>query len=216
MDTKTLIDGDYNPITDKMSITPKSDSIVLPPSAVEGLKPFQVTAMKATVYTVRNNSRIAGELIRSTASTLYEMKRNLINKQWVKFLKSGALPITEKQARDLVAAWEGWMSDSDVTDGDLVGIGTRTMARMKSLGPDERKKIVKKIKSGEKVTEKDVTPKKEVVGFLPTATGRELRTDEEEFMNLNRYSKGEVIQFALDANKRIKELEAELEFAKAG
>ena len=216
MDTKTLIDGDYNPITDKMNITPKSDSIVLPPSAVEGLKPFQVTAMKATVYTVRNNSRIAGELIRSTASTLYEMKRNLINKQWVKFLKSGALPITEKQARDLVAAWEGWMSDSDVTDGDLVGIGTRTMARMKSLGPDERKKIVKKIKSGEKVTEKDVTPKKEVVGFLPTAKGRELRTDEEEFMNLNRYSKGEVIQFALDANKRIKELEAELEFAKAG
>ncbi len=134
-----------------------ADNIILPSSAVEGLKPVQVAVMKETVFTVNNNTRLAGELLRSTAAALYELKQNLVNKQWMAFLKSGALPIPEKQARDLCAAWEGWLRDSDVTDGDLVSIGTRTMAKIKSLEPAEKKRVIKKIKAGEKVTEKDVT-----------------------------------------------------------
>ena len=149
-------------IKDSLKIKGSANTVVLPASAVEGLKPFQVAAMKMTVHTVRNNSRIAGELVRSTASTLHEMKQNLVNKQWIKFLKSGALPIPEKQARDLVSAWEGWLGDSDVTDGDLVGVGTRTLAKMKNLGPADRKKVVKRLKAGERVTEKDVTPAQEI------------------------------------------------------
>ena len=129
------------------------DSIILPGSAIEGLKPVQVNLMKETVATVNNNTRIAGEVLRSTASALYELKSNLVNKQWIAFLKSGALPIPEKQARDLTAAWEGWLRDSDVTDGDLVSIGTRTMAKIKSLAPEQKKKAISKIKSGDKVTE---------------------------------------------------------------
>ena len=202
-------------LKESLKIKGTANNIVLPASAVEGLKPFQVAAMKMTVHTVRNNSRIAGELVRSTASTLAEMKQNLVNKQWIKFLKSGALPIPEKQARDLVAAWEGWLSDSDVTDGDLVGVGTRTLAKMKNLGPADRKKVVKRLKAGEKVTEKDVTPS-DFEAFNPDAKGRKLKSDKLESMNLNRYSKSEVIQFVLNANKKIKELEKELEFAKAG
>lgn len=133
------------------------DNIILPSSAVEGLKPVQVTVMKETVFTVNQNTRLAGELLRSTAAALYELKQNLVNKQWIAFLKSGALPIPEKQARDLCAAWEGWLRDSDVTDGDLVNIGTRTMAKIKSLEPAAKKKAISKIKSGEKLTEKTVS-----------------------------------------------------------
>lgn len=132
------------------------DNIILPASAVEGLKPIQVTVMKETVFTVNQNSRIAGELVRSTAAALYDLKANLVNKQWMAFLKSGALPIPEKQARDLTAAWEGWLRDSDVTDGDLVSIGTRTMAKIKALNPEAKKKAIKRIKSGETLTEKAV------------------------------------------------------------
>lgn len=132
------------------------DNIILPAAAVAGLKPVQVTVMKETVFTVNQNTRLAGELIRSTASALYDLKANLVNKQWMAFLKSGALPIPEKQARDLTAAWEGWLRDSDVSDGDLVSIGTRTLAKIKTLEPDARKKAVKRIKSGEKLTEKAV------------------------------------------------------------
>ena len=42
-------------------------------------------------------------------------------------------------------------------DGDLVNIGTRTLAKIKALEPNERKRVIRKIKSGDKVTEKDVT-----------------------------------------------------------
>ncbi|AII46176.1 hypothetical protein KR49_06895 [Synechococcus sp. KORDI-49] len=117
--------------------------------------------MKDCVYQVRNNAKIAGELLRSTAASLYELKQNLVNKEWMAFLKSGALPIPEKQARDLCAAWEGWLKDADVTDGDLVFIGTRAMAKMKQLEPEDKKKVVKKLKAGEKVTEKYVDTLKE-------------------------------------------------------
>lgn len=156
----TGIDADYNPVTDKMLIgEKKSDSIVLPPSIFEdkSIKPFQITQMKATVYSVRNNSKIAGELVRATAFSLWDLKQNLVGKQWISFLKSGALPIPEKQARDLANAWEVWMSDMEVTDGDLVGLGTRTLAKMNKLSPSMRKKVLKKKKEGEKITEAYIT-----------------------------------------------------------
>ena len=165
------IDPTFNPATDRLMINPVSDSVVLPPKAVEGLKPFQISAMKGCVYTIRNNSRIAGELVRSTASSLYDMKRNLVNKQWIAFLRSGALPIPEKQARDLVAAWEGWMSETDVTDGDLVGLGTRTLAKMKNLSPSDRSKVLKKKKEGETITEKYIDDlKKKATGLVTEAS----------------------------------------------
>ena len=150
--------------TEELGIT--ADNIILPGSAIEGLRPVQVSLMKDTVFQVRNNAKIAGELLRSTAAALHELKANLVNKQWIAFLKSGALPIPEKQARDLCAAWEGWLRDADVTDGDLVFIGTRAMAKMKMLEPDDKKKVIKRLKAGEKVTEKDVDNLKKKVTKL--------------------------------------------------
>lgn len=154
-----------------MTITPTeagitAENIILPGNAIEGLKPVQVTLMKECVYEVRNNAKIAGELLRSTAASLAELKANLLNKQWIAFLKSGALPIPEKQARDLCAAWEGWLRDADVTDGDLVFIGTRAMAKMKQLEPADKKKVIARLKAGKKVTEKDVDSLKNKVAKL--------------------------------------------------
>ena len=167
-----------------------ADNVILPSTAVEGLKPVQITVMKETVFTVNNNTRIAGELLRSTAASLFELKQNLVKRQWLKFLKSGALPIPEKQARDLVSAWEGWLRDSDVTDGDLVNIGTRTMAKIKSLAPTERKKIVKRLKAGEKITERMVTAKPVTTNTLSSQVkqlkevNKALRTENQRLRSL--------------------------------
>ena len=204
-------------LKESLKIKGSANNIVLPASAVEGLKPFQIAAMKMTVHTVRNNSRIAGELVRSTASTLSEMKQNLVNKQWIKFLKSGALPIPEKQARDLVAAWEGWLSDSDVTDGDLVGVGTRTLAKMKNLGPADRKKVVKRLKAGEKVTEKDVTYSQ--VEKNKAGMSKDNSTDIKDLLKTVKVLQSEKNSLGKEnyqLKKRVAELEEELEFAKAG
>ena len=143
-----------------------ADNIILPDSAVEGLKPIQITEMKKTVFTVNNNTIKAGELLRSTAAALYDLKQNLVYKQWGAFLKSGALPIPEKQARDLCSAWEGWLRDSDVTDGDLVNIGTRAMAKIKSLEPADKAKVMRRLKAGERITEANVDNMRRTVSKL--------------------------------------------------
>ena len=44
-----------------------------------------------------------------------------------------------------------------MTDGDLVGIGSRTMAKIKALEPEAKKRAIKKIKSGERLTEKAIS-----------------------------------------------------------
>ena len=160
-----------NPIVHQMTLSNTelgitADNIILPGAAIEGLKPVQVSLMKDCVFQITNNAKIAGELMRSTAASLYELKQNLLNKQWIAFLKSGALPMPEKQVRDLVAAWEGWLRDADVTDGDLVFIGTRAMAKMKQLEPADKKKLIGKIKAGKRVTEKDVDSLKSKVSVL--------------------------------------------------
>ncbi len=202
------------PNTDSLQIRGSADNVVLPSGLVGDLMPLQVAKMKETVFIVRNNSRIAGQLIRSTAFTLYEMKKNLRkNSQWIAFLKSGALPIPERQARDMVAAWEGWMSDSDVTDGDLVGLGVRTLAKMKSLSPSDRKKLISKNKKGEKITEKDVVTMSE-----GKVKGQD---DNGEWVDalgvpLKNFTRKEIETKFVAANNKIKELENEIEFLKAG
>lgn len=171
------------------------DNIILPATAVEGLKPVQITVMKETVLTVNNNTRLAGELLRSTAAALYELKQNLVNKQWIAFLKSGALPITEKKARDLCGAWEDWIRDSDVTDGDLVSIGARTLAKIKSLKPGEKKKMIGKIKAGQKVTEKDVDDIRKKVSTLANGV------DADNYESITKDLKGVATELIANNNK---------------
>ena len=175
-------------------------NVILPAAAIEGLKPIQVTVMKETVFTVNQNTRLAGELLRSTAASLFELKQNLVNKQWISFLKSGALPIPEKQARDLTAAWEGWLRDSDVTDGDLVGIGSRTMAKIKALEPEAKKRAIKKIKSGERLTEKAIS---EMGGRVVATNSGGLRGQIDKLQQENTFLKEEndILK------RRVKELE---------
>ena len=177
-----------------------ADNVILPAAAIEGLKPIQVTVMKETVFTVNQNTRLAGELLRSTAASLFELKQNLVNKQWISFLKSGALPIPEKQARDLTAAWEGWLRDSDVTDGDLVGIGSRTMAKIKALEPEVKKRAIKKIKSGERLTEKAIS---EMGGRVVATNSGGLKGQIDKLQQENAFLKEENGLL----KKRIKELE---------
>ena len=51
-----------------------SESIVLPETLTEGLNDVQIGIMRDTVHAVNLNSRIAAELVRSTAAELHRLK----------------------------------------------------------------------------------------------------------------------------------------------
>ena len=130
-------------------------TVILPPVAVEGLNDTQVGTMKEVVYSVNNNMRVMGEVVRSTAYELTRLKESIPSGKWGVFLKSGSLPIPERQARDLVRAWK-WLKDTPLTDGDLAGVGTRTLARIGTSSPSTKKQAEKKIKEKGVFTETDL------------------------------------------------------------
>ena len=100
----------------------------------------------------------------------------------------------------MTAAWEGWLRDSDVTDGDLVGIGSRTMAKIKALEPEIKKRAIKKIKSGERLTEKAIS---EMGGKVYATNSGGLKGQIDKLSQENNYLKEENDLL----KKRIKELE---------
>ena len=137
-----------------------SESIVLPESLTEGLNDVQVGIMRDTVYAVNSNSRIAAELVRSTAAELYRLKCVLKkNQEWTRFRESGVIPMTASQIRDLTSAWETWLKNTDVTDQELVGTSMRTLAAIGKTDPGSRRELVNKMKRGEKVAESQVSSK---------------------------------------------------------
>ncbi|KGG26282.1 MULTISPECIES: hypothetical protein [unclassified Prochlorococcus] len=137
-----------------------SESIVLPEALTEGLNDVQVGIMRDTVHAVNINSRIAAELVRSTAAELHRLKCVLKKQQeWTRFRESGVIPMTAGQIRDLTSAWESWLKNTDVTDQELVGTSMRTLAAIGKADPGTRKDAVGKMKRGEKVTEKEISDK---------------------------------------------------------
>jgi hypothetical protein len=55
---------------------------------------------------------------------------------------------------DMVKAWEGFLSKSELTDGELSTISARSLAKLASADTRTKKEVTKKLKAGEKVTEK--------------------------------------------------------------
>jgi len=131
--------------------------VILPSSAIEGLNEVQISIMRETVHDVNVNFRAAGQAIRATAESLFKLKSVVGRGEWIRFLKSGALPISEKTARDLVTSWEKWLSSSPVSDGDLVGLSARTLGKLAQAAPDVRERVMAAKRKGVKVTEQLVT-----------------------------------------------------------
>lgn len=138
-------------------MTELATAVILPSAAIEGLNEVQIGIMRETVADVTNNFRVAGQAIRATAESLYRLKSVVGRGEWIRFLKSGALPISEKTARDLVTSWEKWLSSSPVSDGDLVGLSARTLGKLAQAAPEVRERVMAAKRKGIRVTEAVVT-----------------------------------------------------------
>ena len=132
-----------------------ADKVVLPESAVVGCNGVQIQLMKETVASVQTSFAVAGAAMRSAAQELYHLRGALARKKlWNQFIKSGALPISAKVAQDLANGWDKWLKDSDLSDGALINLSSRTLNRIANADPEVQMKATKALKSGKKVTEK--------------------------------------------------------------
>ena len=228
-----------------MSSEEKTAMIKLPESAVKGLAPINIQMMKQTAVDVNESWAVAGNAIKTSCYTLHTLKKNVKRGNWTAFIKSGVLNISAKTASDLVNVYDKWLVYSDdVPDSLLSTMSPRTLSAVANTDERTRNIILSKVISAASTSESDVrkiikdaapnkaklmidkmewskdgkapSTTKEVKEFNPKADNRELLTDAEELRNLNRYSKAEVIQFVLNANKTIKKLQSEIEFANAG
>ena len=135
-------------------LTVDPDKVILPESAVDGLSAPQISVMKETVAAVQTSFAVAGAALRSAAAELYHLKGVIAKRQWTKFLDSNALPVSKKQAQDLVNSYE-YIRDMGLTDGDLVYISSRALNRLANANPDAQVEGAKRLKAGKKVSESD-------------------------------------------------------------
>jgi hypothetical protein len=134
-----------------------ADSVILSSAVAEGLNTWQVKATKEAIAQVQTNCIIMGKCLVSTAQALHQIKGLIPKKNWIKFLDSGSIPISRSTALDLVKAWDLFLSKGELTDGELSHISARSLGKV-ARANDEKvvKAVTKKLKAGEKVTEKDV------------------------------------------------------------
>ena len=127
-------------------------TVVLPESLIEGLVPYQVSMMKETVANVEVGFAVAGKALRSMAQELRMLRENLPKRTWTKFTESGVLPIPGKTARELESSWD-FINQMGLSNGDLVHLSSRTLSKIKNANPDAQAELIKRAKSGTRITE---------------------------------------------------------------
>ena len=133
------------------------DSLQLSRACTNKLSPSQVENMKTNVVLANEAIATAGNAVRASAAALYEIKKDVKNKNWTALTESGALQMSGRMARDLVKAYESWIRDSDVPDEALARVSARVLARIGSVDAGKRTHAINKIKRGEGYTEQDLT-----------------------------------------------------------
>ena len=129
-----------------------ASTVVLPEALVEGLVPYQISMMKETVASVEVGFAVAGKALRSMAQELRMLRENLPKRTWTKFTESGVLPIPGKAARELEKSWD-FINQMGLSNGDLVYLSTRTLSKITKLNPDNQAEIIRRVKTGVKITE---------------------------------------------------------------
>ena len=118
-----------------------------------------VEAMQETVWYIRQNT---GSYYVLCAHNLWELRNKCRgNKKsnprfWTEFKKSGLLPFTPREITDLIAAWEGWLSKTNLNGEHFNLMGIRTLAYVASRNQAQIKKIEALLLKGERLTEKAV------------------------------------------------------------
>ena len=125
-----------------------ASDVILPASFADfpTLNPVKIRLAKNCVKVINENYIESGRLFIESCRELFELKSLLLGKEWGAFLKSGALPLNERKVNDMCTAWDGWLKNIEITDGELIGLGTRTMAKVALLPPGEQEEATRLVR----------------------------------------------------------------------
>jgi hypothetical protein len=150
------------------------DSIIIPTKVADGLDSWKCKVVKQATASIQSSSIVMGRCIYSTAKELHQLKSLIPKRNWIAFLDSGMIPIKRATALNLVKSWEVFLSKGELSDGELANVSAQSLGKIaRANNPDVTKAAVKKLKAGERLTEKEVDR------MLETAKGLMDNLDEE-------------------------------------
>lgn len=145
-------------VDDNLEIQPVNpSSIIIPTKVADGLDGWKCDLVKEATANIRTSSVVMGKCIVSTAESLHRLKSLIPKSNWIAFLDSGMISIKRATALNLVKAWEVFLSRGVLTDGELANISAQSLGKIaRANDPEVTKKVVAKLKAGERVPESQV------------------------------------------------------------
>ena len=167
----------------------------------QGLERHQIEAIQATVLNINRGNAI---YIVGCAKALYDLRNTIKGgkkndpRQWTRFKKSGLVPFKARDITDLVTAWEGWMSHSQLAPEKFNVMGIRTLFEVGTASTAVQKRVEGMLQRNTRVTQKAVQEMKGVK-FKRSKTISPLSIDSLEKARLR-------ISILEDENNQLKEL----------
>lgn len=140
-------------------LSPLSEDIELPEACTKGLESYQIRDMQECVLNIREGT---GIYLAACANNLYELRNSLKGnkkgnpRQWTQFKKSELVPFKPREITDLVTAWEGWFSTTQLSPDTFNLVGIRTAAKIAGATDRIKAVIEADLERGTRVTEKMV------------------------------------------------------------
>ena len=132
------------------------ESVDLNAATKKGLALSQIRFVKTRVLSANEALGVAGNAIYAAARALVEIKKDVKKKNWTALTDSGVLKMSGRNARDLAAAYETWLSASDIPEDALSQVSARTLAKIGKADAGQRVHAINKIKKGEGFSEGDL------------------------------------------------------------
>ena len=132
------------------------ESVDLNAATKKGLALSQIRFVKTRVLSANEALGVAGNAIYAAARALVEIKKDVKKKNWTALTDSGVLKMSGRNARDLAAAYETWLSASDSPEDALSQVSARTLAKIGKADAGQRVHAINKIKKGDGFSEGDL------------------------------------------------------------
>ena len=136
-------------------IDPKN--IIIPSRVADGLDGWKCEIVKEATASIQSNMIVMGHCLASTAKSLHQLKSLIPRSNWIAFLDSGMIPIKRATALNLVKSYEVIFAKGILSDGEAANISAQSLGKIaRANNPEITAKVAKKLKAGERVTEKEV------------------------------------------------------------
>ena len=195
------------------------ESVDLNAATKKGLALSQIRFVKTRVLSANEALGVAGNAIYAAARALVEIKKDVKKKNWTALTDSGVLKMSGRNARDLAAAYETWLSASDIPEDALSQVSARTLAKIGKAEAGQRVHAINKIKKGDGFSEGDLNKilkkrSKVTVSMEELLAKAELvskKTSDED--KIGRFT--DIMLENIKLKAKVAELEAQLAKAKA-